>query len=340
MKELRKYIRNIITESLMENIHVYNGGTKKWNTFDMDKIGTGDGRSLGGWGIYCSDSKKVAERYFIKGGQIKEFEIKEGVYFDLDEPLDEDTASKIMESLRKKGIDENEIEEFQTNFIDYIQYGDVTNNNVYEWLSYVLGDQKEASLFLKNIGYRGNKMKDRWETNATNYILFDTSYVIDRYLQENQSLEDLISYSIVPNKKGDILMKNDDFETKIDTFGDNYRLYWIKNISKKYSGTEIFKSILKTLKNKFGNKPISTTGIKGKFKGKPVNGYYTMLRWGFIPKGGINFINEKLNTNYKNISEAVTDEKFWELWRNKGCEFDGIFDMQPNSVSYKILNKI
>lgn len=179
MKELRKFIRKIINESLMENVQVYRGGTRKWSSFDMDKIGTGDGKSLGGWGIYCSDSENVAERYFLKGGQIIEFEIKEGPYFDLDETLDEGIAAQIMEKLRKKGIDESELEQFQTDYVDYIQYGDITNNSAYEWLSYVLGSEKEASLFLKDMGYHGNKMKDRWQTDATNYILFDPSYMLN-----------------------------------------------------------------------------------------------------------------------------------------------------------------
>jgi hypothetical protein len=340
MKELRKYIRKVITESLMENIQVYRGGTKQWDTFDMDKVGTGDGGTLGGWGIYCSDSLDVANRYFLKNGQIKEFDIKDGPYFDLDEPLDEGLAIQIMEKLRKKGIDEDELEQFQTDYIDYIQYGDITNNSVYEWLSYIFGNQKEASLFLHDMGYRGNKMKDRWERDATNYILFDPSYVIDETLQENQNLEDLISHSIVPNKKGDVLIKNDDFEAKIDTFGDYYRLYWIKNISRKYSGTEIFKNILKTLSNKFGNRPVSATGIKGEFKGKPVNGYYTMFRWGFIPEGGIDFINNQLGTSYESLEKAVNDNGFWEMWKANGTEIEGIFDMSPGSLSWKILNKI
>jgi len=93
----------------------------------MEKIGTGDGKILGGWGIYCSNSLAVAERYFLKGGQILDFEIKKDPYFDLDETLDEGVAAQIMERLRKRGIDENELEQFQTDYIDYIQYGDITN---------------------------------------------------------------------------------------------------------------------------------------------------------------------------------------------------------------------
>ena len=80
-KLIRKYIKKILTESFINEIHVFRGGAKEYDNFDMDKIGTGDGKSLGGWGIYCSDSEAVAERYFTTGGIIKEFDIRDGNYF-------------------------------------------------------------------------------------------------------------------------------------------------------------------------------------------------------------------------------------------------------------------
>lgn len=163
----------------MENIHVFRGGAKQYGTFDMDKIGSGDGKSLGGWGIYCSDSYSVAQRYFLKGGEIKEFDIKDGNYFDLDEPLDEGTALQILNEIKGMGIEEDQIEQFQTDYIDYIKYGDITNHSAYDWLSYVLGGEKEASLFLQSMRFKGNKMRDRWEPEATNYILFDPKYIIN-----------------------------------------------------------------------------------------------------------------------------------------------------------------
>ena len=36
--------------SLLEGINVYHGSTEKFDNFDMQKVGTGDGKSLGGWG--------------------------------------------------------------------------------------------------------------------------------------------------------------------------------------------------------------------------------------------------------------------------------------------------
>ena len=175
-KILRNYIRNIINESIVENINVFRGGTKQYDEFDMNKIGSGDGGSKGGWGIYCSDSREVASRYFLQGGIIKEFSIPDGDYFDLDESLDEWLGQNIMSALEKRGINENELEQFQTDFIDYIP--ETYNNQVYDWLSYVLGSEKNASLFLESMGFKGNRFKDKWDSEATNYVLFDNRYVI------------------------------------------------------------------------------------------------------------------------------------------------------------------
>jgi len=169
-------IIKIIKEELQlmnEGINVYHGSTEKFDTFDMSKVGTGDGKSLGGWGIYFSDSPEVSRRYYLPSGQMKEHEIRNGNYFDLDEIIDD--GQRIIQGLQKQGIDDSQIEEFQSDFLDY---GDVTNKQAYDWLSYVLGGEKEASLFLKSLGYIGNTMMDKWENNARNYVLFDTSSII------------------------------------------------------------------------------------------------------------------------------------------------------------------
>ena len=154
----------------------------------------------------------------------------------------------------------------------------------------------------------------------------------------NVELNNIINANFKPDKHGDIHIKNNDFEVKFDTFGDNYRLNWIKNFSGKYKGTEIFKNMLHNLHDKIGDKPITATGIKGVFKGKPVNGYYTMFRWGFVPDGGIKQINKILNTKYNDLESAINDPAFFDKWKENGEEYEGIFDMSPNSISWKLIN--
>ena len=79
--------------------------------------------------------------------------------------------------------------------------------------------------------------------------------------------------------------------------------------------------------------------INGKSKSIVVNGYYTMLRWGFIPEGGIKFINKVLHSNYESLESAIIDPEFWNRWKLEGKEFIGFFDLSSNSLSWKILNK-
>ena len=170
--KVRKYIRG-----LLENINVFHGSDRKFDEFDIDKIGSGDGKSLGGWGIYFSDSKEVSSRYSLEKGFLKSFELKEGDYFDLDEGLEEGFSYHIIEQLKEK-VNEEEIESFQTDYIDYIQYGDITNHQFYDWLSYVLDSEKAASLFLESMGYLGNKFRDKWDSDAMNYVIFNAATIV------------------------------------------------------------------------------------------------------------------------------------------------------------------
>jgi len=161
-------------QSLYESIPVFHGSTEKFDRFDMSKVGTGDGKSLGGWGIYFSDSPEVSKRYYLPSGQMKEHELRNGNYFDLDELIDD--GQRIIQGLQRQGVNEDQIQEFQSDFLDY---SDVTNKQAYDWLAYELGGEKQASLFLKSLGYIGNTMMDKWERDARNYVVFDTSTIIN-----------------------------------------------------------------------------------------------------------------------------------------------------------------
>jgi hypothetical protein len=169
-------IKKVINEelrNLWEGIEVYHGSTEKFNAFDIQKVGTGDGKSLGGWGIYFSTSPDVSKRYYLPSGQLKQHEIRSGNYFDLDAPLED--GQRIVAALQRRGVDENDLQEFRES---YVENYDTNGKQAYDWLSYVLGDEKQASMFLKSLGYIGNTMEDRWETSARNYVVFDTQTII------------------------------------------------------------------------------------------------------------------------------------------------------------------
>ncbi len=162
---------------LYEGINVFHGSDRKFDDFDFQKIGSGDGKNLGGWGIYFSNDEEVSNRYVTASGFIGEYQLKSGRYFDLDEVLTD--GDRIVDELQNIGVDENQIEEFRSDYIEYAQnYGSVTNKQAYDWLSYVLGGEKQASLFLNKLGYIGNTMMDKWKTTARNYIVYDKNAIL------------------------------------------------------------------------------------------------------------------------------------------------------------------
>jgi len=162
----------------LNNIVVWHGSTKQFNNFDMNMVGTGDNNSLGGWGIYFSDNRAVSIRYYLPSGQIKQYKLRSGEYFDLDKNIEPEETNKIFIMLsRMKNVTPNDLQEFEETYVNGDNYS-ATNKNVYDWLTYVLKSDKNASLFLDKLGYLGNTMEDRWERNARNYIVFDLKAIL------------------------------------------------------------------------------------------------------------------------------------------------------------------
>lgn len=160
--------------SLFEAVDVFHGTDQSFDSFDLNKIGSGDGRSLGGWGIYFSDNYGVSNQYRTNKGVVKRYRLVSDDFFNLNDNLNTGNPQQILRGLRNIGVDEDEINEFIS---DYIEYDETTNYQVYEWLAHVLGGEKQASLFLKNLGYVGNMISDRTNPDATNYIVYDTDII-------------------------------------------------------------------------------------------------------------------------------------------------------------------
>ena len=159
----------------MNNIPVWHGSTRKFDDFDMNMVGTGDQTSLGGWGIYFSDNKDVSQRYYLPSGQLKQYKISSGDYFDLDAGADD--GQRILNALKKISIAAKDLQEFEETYVNIDNYTP-TNKNVYDWLTYILKSEKNASLFLAKLGYVGNTMLDRWEKNVRNYVIFNIEDII------------------------------------------------------------------------------------------------------------------------------------------------------------------
>jgi len=181
LKELIKenHNNNPIKEEYMNlnDITLWHGSTKKFDQFDISMVGTGDNSSLGGWGIYFSDNKAVSMRYFLPKGQIRQYRLRSGEYFDLDNSVEEGETQRMLIALQRLKISNKNLQEFEENYVhtDYPP----TNKNLYDWLSYELKSEKNASMFLNKLGYIGNTMEDRWERNARNYVVFDLDAILN-----------------------------------------------------------------------------------------------------------------------------------------------------------------
>jgi hypothetical protein len=133
-------------------------------------------------------------------------------------------------------------------------------------------------------------------------------------------------YSIIKNttkvKQGISHVKNEDFDIIFDIEGDTLTLTWINVKSGKFTGKDVLSALIQLAHENGANK-IRATGVRGKYHGKLAYGYYALLKWGFIPDGGIAFLNKVLGTKYGSIKEAFADPQFWAMWKDMGVEFTG-----------------
>ena len=157
-------------------------------------------------------------------------------------------------------------------------------------------------------------------------------------------LDETLLYDFIKSKtntKDIIRINNIDFNIIFDiNINDKtLNLDWINNKSNKYSGKDIINALIK-LCDFYNLNKIKAVGAKGKYHNTNSFGYYVLLKYGFIPKDGIQLINKVLNTNYKNFEEAYSDNNFLVLWKEKGIEYDGYLYLNKNSLSYKIFNNL
>lgn len=190
LSKMNNYVskESYFSKNLSEGITAYHGTGKKFNKFLIDKIGSGDGRDIGGWGIYFTNDYGVANDYTTGNGGVITVDLRNGTYFNLNDGIDDTVAQDILRNGRKRGMTDNDIEQFANDFYDEGYRHSITNKQVYEWLTHVLGSSKNASMYLKNLGYRGNKFEDKTNPDATNYVVFDPN---DISIIEDDSHENL-----------------------------------------------------------------------------------------------------------------------------------------------------
>jgi hypothetical protein len=111
-----------------------------------------------------------------------------------------------------------------------------------------------------------------------------------------------------------------------------------------YSGNEVFKEQVETaIKNGFKRMITHAAGSKDD---KEYNGYYTWARLGYEPKKTdrkvnkvIELFNKKYNQDAKSLRDVMDTKSGRDYWKDNGVDFEGTFDLNPNSYSVKTLRK-
>ena len=140
----------------------YHGSPYNFNKFDFDRIGSGDGLSKFGYGLYFTDTKELAEYYakelsigeHRKTGYnlytVKLYNLNE--FYPWEEELPHHIADCVMRKLDKIGKSDDA--ELMRN--EYEEYGQMwTTRSTYEILTHSLGGGKNTSEFLNLCGLSG-----------------------------------------------------------------------------------------------------------------------------------------------------------------------------------------
>lgn len=139
----------------LESVTVYHGSPYNFNSFDVEKVGSGDGLSKYGWGLYFTDNKKLAISY-AKDLTLKMHEDGFNLYtvrliqpslLDWDNTMEHWLFNSVIRGLNMEGL-EDEVEEFIEENNEEYGYNLWTGRELYEWLETAVGGKKEASKFL------------------------------------------------------------------------------------------------------------------------------------------------------------------------------------------------
>ena len=154
--EIAKVLQNILSDNISEQenagfkfaLRGYHGSASDFESFDMSKIGSGQGRKLFGYGIYVSNHKGVAQKVAesIDGRYIYHIEIPDDTgnnYLNWEKDYN---AKDVLSRL-------NLTEDFLP---ERFRGKKLPGAYLYQWLSVNYGD-KEAAKMLRDAGYVGIK---------------------------------------------------------------------------------------------------------------------------------------------------------------------------------------
>lgn len=183
----------------------YHGSPYEFEKFDSSHMWAGAGSQSHGWGHYVSIDKDIWKAYAdpmqTPGENLRFKWIKGSLYeVEVPDPVKADTPTKSNYLYESRKLNGDELKQFyehlKTNkrgntaiFKEWIDAGHIGDGeDLYSALSYVLGWDKSASLFLRWIGYDGVSYYDVWDWHA--YVIFDDNKLeIKKHLKDGVEIK-------------------------------------------------------------------------------------------------------------------------------------------------------
>lgn len=158
--KLKKIYEEVINENM--GIEFYHGSPYRFDKFDFNKIGSGDGLAKFGYGLYFADTKETAMYYAkelsIGSNRATGFNLYTVRLFGLDDYYnwEEETPAHVADCVMRKLIKIGKSDTADLMATEYEDYGNYWSmRSLYEILIDTLGGGKETSEFLSLCGVNG-----------------------------------------------------------------------------------------------------------------------------------------------------------------------------------------
>lgn len=177
LKERLKAI-NILIENLNSEVNLMHGSFNDFDKFDLKYLNSGWGNQAFGYGLYFTTSEECAKEY-AKGGIIYHADISGNKFLTYGKTPSKRESMSIARKFFKYYTTEDEYgkeaykgyeQEFWNEECKYIAECN-DEGNIYGTISSLMGSDKEASIFLKKIGYTGLITHD--EMGFEIYVIFN-----------------------------------------------------------------------------------------------------------------------------------------------------------------------
>jgi hypothetical protein len=220
------------------------GTPHDFDKFQLDKIGTGEGNQAFGWGLYFTESNKIAKQYAEKlstdkEGKVYKVTVKDGRtkdWLEWRDALDNSQAEKISKVVASKKaeyekyLSETENDKSHTGAAESLFNEDLVIDErplqagaVYSDLADAFG-QKEATRIMVEVGIDGVRFKSNaGKGEAYNYVVFNPESI---FIIEKSKSESLLSKEQPTPTTQSESVAVENVEAKIDVSGigtENYK---------------------------------------------------------------------------------------------------------------------